>query len=80
MNCKYLTSTYYKFNKKTYKKKIQYDYDFNKAFRGSLSKEFLRGYEWKYIKCYRKYQSNIGNIWGRFYRKKYIKTKLFTEI
>lgn len=70
MGCCFLKPSYYKFNKKTYLEKIKYDYDFNKAFRGSLSKDFLHGYEWKFIKCYRKYQSNIGNFWGHFYKRR----------
>ena len=53
-----------------YKKRIEYDRKFNKAFRGSLSREFLKGYEWKYICLYRKYQANIDNIWGRYFFKR----------
>lgn len=54
-----------------YKKLIEKDYKLNQAFRGGkLSKEFLNGYEWRYICCYRHYQVNQDNIWARFYRRK----------
>jgi serine O-acetyltransferase len=54
-----------------YKEKIEYDKKFNASFRGGcLTKEFLKGKEWKYICLYRKYQSNIGNVWGRLYLKR----------
>lgn len=52
----------------SYKKKIEYDRKFNEAFRGSLSKEFLKGFEWKYICAYRKYQANYNTVWGRLFR------------
>lgn len=62
---------FYKKNNKAYKEKISKDYEINSAFRGgSLSKEFLKGYEWQYIKLYRKFQANQGNIWEKYYRKK----------
>lgn len=55
----------------SYKSKIEYDKKFNKAFRGGqLSKDFLNGYEWKYICLYRKYQANKDTIWGRFFKYK----------
>ncbi len=53
---------------RNYKKEIEYDKRFNEAFRGGLSKEYLRSYEWKFICVYRKYQANIGTIWERFFR------------
>ena len=57
-------------NYKMYKKKIAYDRKLNAAFRGGrLSKDFVHGYEWKYICLYRKYQVNIGKIWGKIYLK-----------
>lgn len=58
----------YKLNK-DFKEYIAYDYKFNASFRGieKLPKKFLKGYEWKYICLYRKYQCNSGNLWGRFY-------------
>lgn len=56
-------------NTKDYKSIIQYDFEFNKAFRGgSLSKEFLRSDNWKFICLYRKFQVNQDNIWGKYYR------------
>lgn len=33
----------------SYINNIEYDRKFNEGFRGKLSKEFIRGYEWKYI-------------------------------
>lgn len=50
--------------------KIAYDERFNEAFRGRLSKEFKKGYEWKYICTYRKYQVNAENYWGNIFLKK----------
>ena len=49
---------------------IQYDYKFNSAFRNvtSLPKSFVRGYEWKFICCYRHYQCNQNNIWRYYYK------------
>jgi serine O-acetyltransferase len=68
---KILNFNYYKPNIAEYNDKISKDYDINLAFRGgSLSKEFLRGYEWQYIKCYRHFQVNQDNIWKNYYRKK----------
>ncbi|WP_288230195.1 serine acetyltransferase [uncultured Faecalicoccus sp.] len=58
MNLKYDTN---------YKQKIEYDRKFNEAFRGHLSKEFLNGYEWKYICTYRKFQANIHTVWRRYF-------------
>lgn len=72
MNLKKLFSLkFYTPNIALYREKISKDYEFNAAFRGGiLSKEFLKGYEWKYIKCYRQFQVNQGNIWEKYYRKK----------
>jgi serine O-acetyltransferase len=68
---KYLQLRFYIPNRIWYKKKIAKDYEMNVLFRGgTLSKEFLKGYEWKYIKCYRHFQVNQGNIWEKYYRKK----------
>lgn len=68
---KILSPKFYKANIATYKEKIDIDYRFNKAFQGGqLSKEFLNGFEWKYIKCYRKFQVNQRNIWEKYYKKK----------
>lgn len=58
MNLKYDTS---------FKPKIEYDRKFNEAFRGNLSKEFLKGYEWKYIVLYRKFQANTHTVWRRYF-------------
>lgn len=52
----------------SYKEQIEYDRKFNEAFRGGkLSKEFFKGYEWKYICLYRKYQANTSTIWRHYY-------------
>lgn len=68
---KLLNLKFYKKNKVLYNQKISKDYEINAAFRGGLlSKEFLRGYEWQYIKCYRKFQVNQGNIWEKYYKRK----------
>lgn len=68
---KLITFQFYKKNSEAYKEKISNDYKINAAFRGgTLSKEFLRGYEWRYIKLYRQFQVNESNIWEKYYRKK----------
>ena len=59
------------YNYNDYNNKIEYDYRLNEAFRGGkLSRDYLRGYEWKYIKLYRKFQANKNNIWGKVYKRK----------
>lgn len=65
---KLLSPRFYMLNK-SYKEMIQYDYQFNAEFRGTkkLSRKFLKGYEWRYISLYRKYQSNYDNIWGMYF-------------
>ncbi|WP_337592983.1 serine acetyltransferase [Ruminococcus sp.] len=56
-------------NIKSYQKKIAIDYKFNAAFRnGILSKQFLKSFEWKFIKCYRKCQCNPHGLWNKIYR------------
>lgn len=69
MNLKKICDFKYYFHENVvYNEKIKKDYDINVSFHGGgLSKEFLRGYEWKYIKCYRKLQANQNNIWKRYY-------------
>ena len=54
----------------SYINNIEYDRKFNEAFRGKLSKEFIRGYEWKYICLYRKYQANKNTFWGKIFKYK----------
>lgn len=57
-------------NTKQYRSRIEKDYRINCAFRGGLlDKRFLKSYEWRFIKCYRKCQSNIHGLWGMIYRK-----------
>ena len=72
MNIKKLfTTNFYKNNNREYKERIKKDYLINQEFRGGgLTKEFLHGYEWKYINLYRKFQANQDNIWGKCYRWK----------
>lgn len=72
MNIKKLfTTNFYKNNNREYKERIKKDYLINQEFRGGvLTKEFLHGYEWKYINLYRKFQANQDNIWGKYYRWK----------
>ncbi|MCH5342822.1 MAG: serine acetyltransferase [Acetatifactor sp.] len=69
---KWLSPKYYVFHNILYREKKETDYRYNAAFRGVkvLPKSFLKGYEWKYICCYRKWQCNRDNIWGRFYERK----------
>ena len=69
---KLLSLNYYKKNTKKYKDMIKYDYLFNSAFCGdinNLPNIRKKGYEYKYVKIYRKYQVNSENIWGKYYRK-----------
>lgn len=66
-------------NNENYKRAIQYDLEFNKAFRGgSLSKDFLRSDSWKFICLYRKFQVNQDNIWGKYYRLRLKKAEVKT--
>lgn len=72
----------YLFNWKKYKEMIKSDYKFNASFRGQekLTFHFLRSYEWKFIKCYRKFQANKDNIFGLFYSFKLHRIELKTGI
>ena len=58
---------------KNYKNEIEYDRKFNEAFRGKLSKLFLKSDEWKFICTYRKYQANSDTIWKYFFLQKLMK-------
>ena len=64
----------------SYINNIEYDRKFNEAFRGKLSKEFIRGYEWKYICLYRKYQANKNTFWGKIFKYKLHKLENKTGI
>lgn len=78
---KYFNSSFWIPNNAAFKQQIAKDYEINAAFRGNpLSKEFLNGYEWKYIKCYRQFQVNQGRIWGKYYRHKLKKLENVTGI
>lgn len=62
---------FFMMNNREYKEMISCDYQFNSSFRGGTPDwHFMHGAEWKYIKTYRKYQCNIGNIWGMLYKLK----------
>lgn len=62
---------FYKKNNQIFAEKIAKDYAINAAFRGGkLAKDFKKGFEWRYIVCFRKYQSNAENIWGIYYKRK----------
>lgn len=69
-------------NQKTYNEMIEYDYKFNATFRSCdvLPKSFLNSNEWKFIKYYRKFQCNKGNLWGKIYKKKLQSLSLKTGI
>lgn len=69
---KLLTIDFYKINIKAYNDKIKNDYKFNASFREcvKLPKSFLKSLEWKYICCYRHFQCNQRNVWGKFYKRK----------
>lgn len=69
-------------DRKKYLEYIKTDYEFNASFRGSkvLPKKFLKSIEWKTIKCYRKYQANIDNIWKKYYLRKLEKMEHRTGI
>ena len=88
MNTKYgkiFTLRFWKFNQNEYKKLIKVDEKFNMSFRGKefcSLKECERAYpfETRAVIMYRKYQANIGNLWGYLYRKKLDKYCLKTGI
>ena len=56
----------------SYINNIEYDRKLIVEFRGKLSKEFIRGYEWKYICLYRKYQANKNTFWGKIFKYNFI--------
>ncbi|GEA30037.1 serine acetyltransferase [Clostridium diolis] len=62
---------FYLFNYFKYRKAIKKDIVFNATFRcgdTKLPNKEKHTLEFKTVKLYRKYQVNIGNIWGHFYR------------
>lgn len=67
---KILPWEYLGFNRDDYIKMIEQDYKFNASFRNKevLPMEFLMGYEWRFIKCLRRYQCNKNNIWGTIFK------------
>lgn len=80
---KLLNPSFYLFRQKEYKEAYFTDYKFNASFGGSdgiMTKQQKKSLEFKYIKCYRKYQVNVGNIWGYIYRIKLHKLSIITGI
>lgn len=70
---KFFCLKFYKLNIKKYKNIIQYDYKLNCAFCNtgqSMPKAREKGFEYSFIKTFRKYQANIDNIGGIFYKIK----------
>lgn len=66
-----LNPKFYIFNFEAYRDAIRKDVVFNASFRNGtlqLSKKDKRALEFKTIQLYRKYQVNIGNMWGYYYR------------
>jgi len=62
---------FFRINYTAYKEMLACDYQFNASFRGGhIDQKFLHSLEWQYIKVYRKYQANIGNLWGMVYKLK----------
>lgn len=80
---KLLNLRFYLFNYKEYKEKIKKDLVFNATFRcgnTKLSRKEKRAIEFKTVMLYRKYQVNIGNIWGHYYKWRLEKNALKTGI
>ena len=68
---KILNIHYYKYNMKRVKDALKKDYVFNATFRygtKELSRKDKKKREYKAVVLYRKYQCNLDNIWGFFYR------------
>lgn len=82
---KILSPSFWIFNKEKYLEYIKADEEFNASFRGDgfkLSKGSKKAYSYenKAVILYRKYQANIGNVWGYFYSWKLKKFHLKTGI
>lgn len=80
---KLLHIRFYLFNYKEYRKKMKKDEVFNATFRcgeRQLTRREKNAVEFKTVKLYRKYQVNVGNIWGYFYRWRLEKKALKTGI
>lgn len=80
---KLLDPKFYVFNQKKYKQLLRDDICFNATFRNGtkeLSKSERKQIEFKIVKTYRKYQTNIGNLWGYLYREKLKKLSLATGV
>ncbi len=56
-------------NNAKYKEMIDYDYRFLCAFKNKkeMPSSYLKGYEWKTTKLYRKAQANQDTIWKKYY-------------
>lgn len=65
MDIKYLIPNY-----KNYKEMIDFDYKYLCKFKNKteMPKSYLKGYEWKTTKLYRKCQANKDTIWFGYYK------------
>lgn len=80
---KFLKLDFYKFNYRGYKDRIEKDISFNASFRNggkNLSRKEKRMPEFRTVVIYRKYQANVGNIWGYYYKWKLERMTLKTGI
>lgn len=59
-------------NTKQYKQAIEIDYKYLCAFKHKeeMPKSYLKGWEWRVTKCYRKFQANQDTIWKKHYEHK----------
>lgn len=69
---KILTIKFWIFNKTEYNTALNYDIQLYLNWSGKRSPKEIdfNTIEWKYLKCFRKTQSNSNNIWGKLYHKK----------
>ncbi len=71
--------SFFLFDWKKYRDYMNYDNEFNASFRvGKKKMPFKLKFEteYRFVKLYRKYQANIGNFWGKFYK---LKLKIFAK-
>ena len=81
--CKLIDPQFYIFRRKDYFEKLRKDVEFNATFRcgkAVLPWRERNTPEFKTVKLYRKYQANIGNLWGYFYRWRLDRNALKTGI
>lgn len=69
---KSFNTKFWKYDSKKYNAFLEYDKNLYMHWTGkrSLNCTDFSTIEWKYLKCLRKAQSNMGNIWGKLYTKK----------